>query len=202
MASHAAEQPTRSDTRPVPQPQRSTIQANTVGVAALIAVALPAGQHERDRAADDGDDPCDAPMTSVNATISGRLPVPATSRSSERRQDADPTVIARRLRAKTISTTRLPNWATPFIEATQTAAAVASPAASSSGSSCADDAEDEPVERHDESEECDGDRARAAFEGRRGTTRLGSVPGFDVRAEDKYETNQMLIVTVPGSAYE
>src|SRR4029453_18787597 len=35
MGSHAADQATRSDARPVPQPQRSTIQANTVGEAAL-----------------------------------------------------------------------------------------------------------------------------------------------------------------------
>ena len=47
-----------------------------------------------------------------------------------------PTVIARRLRPKTISTTRPPNWATPFSEATHTAAAVARPAASSNGTSC------------------------------------------------------------------
>ena len=47
-----------------------------------------------------------------------------------------PTVMARRLRAKTISTTRPPNCATPFIEATHTAAAVARPAASSRGTSC------------------------------------------------------------------
>ena len=35
MASQAAEQPTRSETRPGPQPQRSTIHAKTVGDAAL-----------------------------------------------------------------------------------------------------------------------------------------------------------------------
>ena len=35
MASHAAEQLTRSDTRAGPQPQWSTIHANTVGEAAL-----------------------------------------------------------------------------------------------------------------------------------------------------------------------
>ena len=38
MATHAAEQLARSDTRAVPQPQRSTIQANTVGEAAAKAV--------------------------------------------------------------------------------------------------------------------------------------------------------------------
>src|SRR5204862_443821 len=46
------------------------------------------------------------------------------------------TVIGRRLRPNTISTTRPPNCAKPFIDATQTAAAVARPAASSSGTSC------------------------------------------------------------------
>ncbi len=43
MASHAAEQLTSSATRPVPQPQRSTIHAKTVGEAALtmrIGVAI------------------------------------------------------------------------------------------------------------------------------------------------------------------
>ena len=83
--------------------------------------------------------PWDAPMSSVNATIIGRLPVPNSSRSSDggRMPTAKrPTVIARRLRPNTISTTRPPNWATPFIEATQTAAAVARPAASIIGTSC------------------------------------------------------------------
>src|SRR5688572_1872218 len=147
--------------------------------------------------------PCDAPMTSVNATISGRLPVPATSRSSERRQDADPTVIARRLRAKTISTTRLPNWATPFIEATQTAAAVASPAASSRGTNCTEmTPKTNPLSDMMRAKSAMATERARPSRGRRGTTRRGSVPGFDVRTEDKYETNQMLIVTVPDSAHE
>ena len=65
--------------------------------------------------------------------------MPVSSRSSDGGRIPTamrPTVIARRLRAKRISTTRPPNWATPFIEATHTAAAVARPAASSSGTSC------------------------------------------------------------------
>ena len=35
IATHAAEHPTKRDTRPAPQPHRSTIQANTVGDAAF-----------------------------------------------------------------------------------------------------------------------------------------------------------------------
>ena len=82
--------------------------------------------------------PCDAPMISVNATTSGRLLVPASNRSSAGGRipvAIRPTVIALKFRAKRISTTRPPNCATPFREATQTAAAVANPAASSTGTS-------------------------------------------------------------------
>ena len=74
----------------------------------------------------------------MNATTSGKLPVPASSRSSDGGRmpiAMRPTVIARRLRAKRISTTRPPNCATPFSDATHTAAAVARPAASSNGTS-------------------------------------------------------------------
>src|SRR5262249_10412106 len=85
--------------------------------------------------------PCDAPMRRVNVTTSGRLPVPSNSntRDGGRTPSANrATVIARRLRPKTISTTRPPNWATPFSEAIQTATAVASPAASSNATSWTD----------------------------------------------------------------
>ena len=83
--------------------------------------------------------PCDAPMSNVNATTSGRLPVPISSKASAGGSTPiamRPTEIARKFRAKTISTTRPPNCATPFKDATQTAAAVARPAASSKGTSC------------------------------------------------------------------
>ncbi len=83
--------------------------------------------------------PCEAPIRSVKATISGRFPVPVSSRSRDGGRTPTairPTVMARSERPKTISTTRPPNWATPFIEATATAAPVARPAASSRGTSC------------------------------------------------------------------
>src|SRR5689334_25033586 len=80
-------------------------------------------------------------MSSVNATTSGRLAGPTISKSSEGGSTPTAmraTVMARSLRPNSISTTRPPNCATPFNEATQTAAAVASPAASSRGTSCTD----------------------------------------------------------------
>jgi len=150
MASHAAEHPTRRVRRPIVQPQRSTIQANTVGDAALITrmgVAMWPRTAPYPFAPNSASGtaprtivmtPWEAPMRNVNATTSGRCPVPANSRSSDGGRipmAIRPTVMARRLRAKAISTTRPPNCATPLSDATQTAAAVTRPAASSKGTS-------------------------------------------------------------------
>src|SRR5262249_18523835 len=151
IASHDAEQPTRSKTRPGAQPHRSTIQAKTVGAAAFttstgVAIKPSTAPYPLAPNSASGTEPrtivitpSDAPMSRVRASTSGRLRVPASSKASAGGKTPiamRPTVIARKFRAKTISTTLPPNCATPFSDATQTAAAVARPAASSKGTSC------------------------------------------------------------------
>ena len=75
----------------------------------------------------------------MKARIAWKLPPENNSSRKEAGSTAmamRPTAMARSRLPNRSSTTRPPNWAKPFIEATQTATPAASPAASSSGTSC------------------------------------------------------------------